>query len=69
MSSNNVKGAPSDRIVKSVPFPPSHKLTISEVFDTKTDKVRVDVLKQHFVLEGRLEESCALKIINEGQLF
>ncbi|GIY65668.1 hypothetical protein CDAR_81811 [Caerostris darwini] len=66
MSSNNVKGAPSDRIVKSVPFPPSHKLTISEVFDTKTDKVRVDVLKQHFVLEGRLEESCALKIINEG---
>ncbi|CAL1298374.1 unnamed protein product [Larinioides sclopetarius] len=66
MSSNNVKGVPSDRIVKSVPFPPSRKLTISEVFDPKTDKPRMDVLKQHFVLEGRLEETCALKIINEG---
>ncbi|GBN25304.1 Serine/threonine-protein phosphatase 2B catalytic subunit 2 [Araneus ventricosus] len=66
MSSNNVKGVTSDRIVKSIPFPPSHKLTISEVFDPKTDKPRMDVLKQHFVLEGRLDETCALKIINEG---
>ncbi|PRD32238.1 UNVERIFIED_CONTAM: CanA-14F [Trichonephila clavipes] len=53
-------------LLYGVPFPPSHKLTISEVFDSKTDKPRMDVLKQHFVLEGRLEESCALKIINEG---
>lgn len=41
-------------------------MTSSEVYDSKTGKPRVDVLKQHFVLEGRLEESCALKIINEG---
>lgn len=41
-------------------------MTTSEVYDSKTGKPRIDVLKQHFVLEGRLEESCALKIINEG---
>lgn len=41
-------------------------MNTSEVYDSKTGKPRIDVLKQHFVLEGRLEESCALKIINEG---
>lgn len=49
-----------------VPFPPSNKLTASEVFDPKTGKPRPEVLKQHFILEGRLEESAALKIISDG---
>lgn len=39
---------------------------MSEVYDAKTGKPKADVLKQHFILEGRLEESTALRIINDG---
>lgn len=52
--------------ISGVPFPPSNKLTLSEVYDAKTGKPKADVLKQHFILEGRLEESVALRIINDG---
>ena len=30
------------------------------MFDTKTDKPRPDVLKQHFILDGRIEKMAAL---------
>lgn len=31
---------------------------MSEVYDPKTNKPRADVLKQHFILEGRIEGAC-----------
>ena len=49
-----------------VPFPPSNKLTVAEVFDPRTNKPKPEVLKQHFILEGRLDEATALKIIKGG---
>ncbi|XP_034487814.1 serine/threonine-protein phosphatase 2B catalytic subunit 1 isoform X2 [Drosophila innubila] len=56
-----------ERIVDDVPLPPTHKLTMSEVYDDpKTGKPNFDVLRQHFLLEGRIEESVALRIIEEG---
>ena len=39
---------------------------MAEVFDSRTSKPKPEVLKQHFILEGRLDEHTALKIINEG---
>jgi serine/threonine-protein phosphatase 2B catalytic subunit len=56
----------TERVVKSVPFPIAHKLTADDVFDRRTGKPRPDVLKEHFIKEGRLEESIALRLIGDG---
>ncbi|XP_017037364.1 serine/threonine-protein phosphatase 2B catalytic subunit 1 isoform X2 [Drosophila kikkawai] len=56
-----------ERMVDDVPLPPTHKLTMSEVYDDpKTGKPNFDALRQHFLLEGRVEEAVALRIITEG---
>lgn len=49
----------------AVPLPPAKRLTAADVYDAK-GKPRPDVLKQHFILEGRLSNECAMKIINDG---
>lgn len=52
-------------VFSDVPMPPTHKLTMSEVFD-EAGKPRQPVLKAHFVQEGRIEEDVALRIIRDA---
>lgn len=54
-----------DRVVKSVPHPPTYRLTVADVFDHKGHP-KIDKLKQQFILEGRVTEEVALKIIRGG---
>lgn len=55
----------TERAVKSVPFPPSRRLNMQDVFGNGK-KPDANILKEHFSLEGRLDEQVALRIINEG---
>lgn len=48
-----------------IPCPPNTRLSAYDVFDSR-GKPRVDVLKAHFIAEGRVNEDVALKIIEDG---
>uniref|UniRef100_A0A8C2G426 Serine/threonine-protein phosphatase n=1 Tax=Cyprinus carpio TaxID=7962 RepID=A0A8C2G426_CYPCA len=48
----------------SVPLPPHQRLTVKDLF--VDGKPSAEILKNHLIKEGRLEEDVALRIINEG---
>uniref|UniRef100_A0A914H7C8 Trehalase n=1 Tax=Globodera rostochiensis TaxID=31243 RepID=A0A914H7C8_GLORO len=54
----------TERFVNSVQFPISDRLLIEAVYDQRTEKPRAEVLKEHFIKEGRIDEDAALRIIN-----
>lgn len=65
-TTNSASGSSTtERAVKSVPFPPSRRLNMQDVF-SNNKKPDANILKEHFSLEGRLDEQVALRIINEG---
>lgn len=47
-----------------MPYPPQHKLTTKELYED--GKPNAELLRNHLVKEGRVEEDVALKIINDG---
>uniref|UniRef100_A0A8C6M449 Serine/threonine-protein phosphatase n=1 Tax=Nothobranchius furzeri TaxID=105023 RepID=A0A8C6M449_NOTFU len=49
---------------RSVPYPPQHKLSMKELFED--GKPNPELLRNHLVKEGRVEEDVALKIVNDG---
>jgi serine/threonine-protein phosphatase 2B catalytic subunit len=49
----------------AIPCPPSARLSAYDVFDSR-GKPRVEILKTHFISEGRVTEDVALKIIEDG---
>lgn len=52
-------------MMKNIPSPPNARLTAQDVFDAR-GKPRVELLKTHFISEGRVTEDVALKIIEDG---
>jgi len=56
----------TDRIVLSISSPNKKHLAILDVFDSVTGKPRPEVLREHFIQEGRLDEATALKILKDG---
>lgn len=54
-----------DRVVKDVVSPPVFRLTREELLD-EDGKIQIDVLKAHFLKEGRVTFECANEIMNQG---
>lgn len=65
------KYSTKERNCKTVPEPPARRLDINDLFSKPSDsndKPNLDKLKQHFILEGRLTEQAALRIIETGKI-
>ena len=60
----------TERNYSDVPSPPARRLDIKDLFSNPSDpndKPNIEMLKQHFILEGRLTEAAALRIIETGE--
>lgn len=55
-----------ERVCPDVSAPAAVCMSMEKVYDSATGLPRPDVLKDHFINEGRLEEDVALAIIREG---
>ncbi|CAH8595278.1 unnamed protein product [Schistosoma intercalatum] len=64
MTRSETKLPTVDRIVTSVPSPPSKLMPSSTVFDSK-GRPQLDVIGPHLISEGRLTEEAILRIIND----
>jgi hypothetical protein len=63
---HSAKHTTTGRVVDTIPAPANKKLSRAEVFDER-GTLRADVIKAHFILEGRLEEDVVLEIISRAE--
>jgi len=68
LSSTTSNYSTTERNCKTVPVPPSHRLDIEDIYSDRNDQPNLDILKQHLLLEGRLTEEAALRIIETGKM-
>lgn len=54
---------PSDRKITSVPYPQTSILTEDKLFDSSSGLPSISILTKHLREEGRLDEKCALRLI------
>ncbi|CAF4478803.1 unnamed protein product, partial [Rotaria socialis] len=63
------KYSTKERNCKTIPVAPAHRLDIEDIYSHPSDpddKPNLDILKQHLLLEGRLTEQAAIRIIEAG---
>lgn len=51
--------------VSDVPYPVSRRLLVTEIYDRKGKPIP-DVIKDHFLREGRLDNSAAIQILKDA---
>ncbi len=69
-AASSPKYSTTDRNCTTIPAPPARQLDIGDLFSNPSDpkaKPDLEKLKQHIVLEGRLTEQAALRIIRFGK--
>lgn len=63
------KSSTTERQCTTIPAPPARLLDVADLFSRpsdQNDKPNLEKLKQHLLLEGRLTEQAALRIIQRG---
>ena len=69
-TTSTTKYSTTERNCTTIPAPPARHLDIGDLFSNPTDskdKPNLEKLKQHLLLEGRLTEKAALRIIRTGK--
>jgi serine/threonine-protein phosphatase 2B catalytic subunit len=69
-SASTPKYSTTERNCTTIPAPPARFLDIQDLFSNPSDskdKPNLEKLKQHILLEGRLSEKAALRIIQTGK--
>lgn len=69
-STTTPKYSTTERNCKTAPPAPARRLDIEDIYSHPSDpddKPNLDILKQHLLLEGRVTEQAALRIIEAGK--